>query len=42
MPGTTTLATPAPTGLALSLSGSPIIGLGWWLRRRRPTLPVFV
>lgn len=27
---------PAPAGLLLLLSGSPVLGLGYWLRRRRP------
>jgi hypothetical protein len=31
----TTTAVPAPAGLVLLLSGSPVLGLGYWLRRRQ-------
>jgi hypothetical protein len=31
---------PAPAGLVLALAGMPVLGLGKWLRRRRPTAAV--
>jgi hypothetical protein len=34
--GNTTVMVPAPTGLLLALTGLPLLGLGWWCRRRRP------
>lgn len=33
--GKTEIATPAPAGLVLALSGTPLLGFGAWLRRRR-------
>jgi len=28
---------PVPAGIILALSGSPVLGLGYWLRRRQPS-----
>jgi hypothetical protein len=33
--GITTVATPAPPGAVLALTGLPFLGLGYWLRRRK-------
>jgi hypothetical protein len=32
--GVTTLTVPVPAGIALVLSGMPVLGLGWWRARR--------
>ena len=33
--GITTVATPAPTGVELAVTGLPLLGVGLWLHRRR-------
>jgi len=35
-----TFASPAPGGLLLAAFGSPVLGLGYWVRRRRTATPV--